>query len=85
MDAVTGRGTGGGDGLLLAIDVGSTSIVLGVFEATAEGRASDDTWRTADELGVWVTQLFAHRHVDAGRVAHVVMASGCRRSRAPSA
>ena len=79
MDAVTQTGNGGaGDGLLLAIDVGNTNVVLGVFEGDelkVSWRLATTPERTADELGVWVTQFFAHRHVDTGRVAHVVMAS----------
>ena len=79
MDAVTQAGNGGaGDGLLLAIDVGNTNVVLGVFEGDelkVSWRLATTPERTADELGVWVTQFFAHRHVDTGRVAHVVMAS----------
>lgn len=64
--------------MLLAIDVGNTNIVLGVFEATTLLRS----WRlltlrerTADEVGLMVTGLFAHDHIELGAIAGVVMAS----------
>jgi type III pantothenate kinase len=46
--------------MLLAIDAGNTNIVFAVFDGEqvrGEWRASTDTDRTADELGVWLTQL----------------------------
>jgi type III pantothenate kinase len=65
-------------GLLLAIDVGNTNIVLGVFE----GERLIESWRlptlrerTADELGILVVQLFQHWRVDPGRIGGSVMAS----------
>ena len=64
--------------MLLAIDVGNTNIVLGVFD----GERLKESWRlatlrerTADEMGVWVSQLFEHRHVDAKRIRGIIMAS----------
>jgi type III pantothenate kinase len=64
--------------MLLAIDVGNTNIVLGVFD----GDALRVTWRlltlrerTADEVGVMVTSLFANEQIDRARVTGVVMAS----------
>jgi type III pantothenate kinase len=64
--------------LLLAIDVGNTNIVLGVFA----GEQLQHSWRlatlrerTSDELGIWITQLFAHDGVETGRVRAIVMAS----------
>src|SRR5215510_6472705 len=64
--------------MLLAIDVGNTNIVLGVFE----GKALVDSWRlatlrerTADEIGIWVWQLFEHRALDPKRIDGIVMAS----------
>ncbi len=46
--------------MLLAIDAGNTNIVFAVFDGEqvrGEWRASTDTDRTADELGVWLMQL----------------------------
>ena len=67
--------------MLLAIDVGNTNIVLGVF------RDSDDwalvhSWRlttlrerTADELGILVTSLCEHHRVTRQDITGIVMAS----------
>ena len=66
------------DRLLLAIDVGNTNIVLGVFageDLRVSWRLATDRERTADELGVWVAQLFEHRRIEMSRVGGVVMAS----------
>ena len=56
--------------MLLAIDVGNTNIVLGVFD----GDALLVTWRlltlrerTADEVGLMVTGLFDHEKLDPAR------------------
>lgn len=48
--------------MLLAIDSGNTNIVFAVYEGAArrgEWRAASDAKRTADEYGVWLTQLMA--------------------------
>jgi type III pantothenate kinase len=64
--------------MLLAVDVGNTNIVLGVFEDDALAH----TWRlqtlrerTADELGLLVDGLFAHHRLDRGRVDGIVLGS----------
>ena len=64
--------------MLLAIDVGNTNIVLGVFD----GDRLVESWRlatlrerTSDEIGIWVAQLFEHRALDATKVTGVVMGS----------
>ena len=64
--------------MLLAIDVGNTNIVLGVFE----GDTLIESWRlatlrerTADEIGIWVSQLFEHRALDPARIGGIVMSS----------
>ena len=64
--------------MLLAIDVGNTNIVLGVFE----GERLVESWRlatlrerTSDEIGIWVAQLFEHRAIDASKVTGIVMGS----------
>ena len=65
-------------GLLLAIDVGNTNIVLGVFD----GARLIESWRlqtlrerTADELGLLVDGLFAHSGIERGAVTGVVISS----------
>jgi len=64
--------------MLLAIDVGNTNIVLGVFD----GKALVQSWRlatlrerTADELGLLVDGLFAHDHIDKARINALVLGS----------
>src|ERR1700682_3841052 len=64
--------------MLLAIDVGNTNIVLGVFD----GAALRVSWRlltlrerTADEVGVMVTGLFGHDQIERGAITGIVMAS----------
>ena len=64
--------------MLLAIDVGNTNIVLGVFE----GERLIESWRlatlrerTSDEIGIWVSQLFEHRALEANNVTGIVMGS----------
>ena len=64
--------------MLLAIDVGNTNIVLGIFE----DRTLSESWRlatlpdrTADELRVLVSQLFEERGLDMRQVSGVVLSS----------
>jgi type III pantothenate kinase len=64
--------------MLLAIDVGNTNIVLGVF---ASGRLIH-SWRlqtmrerTSDELGLLVDGLFAHRGLSPSQVTGVILGS----------
>ena len=64
--------------MLLAIDVGNTNIVLGVFD----GAALVQSWRlqtlrerTSDELGLLVDGLFAHSRIDRARILGVIVGS----------
>jgi type III pantothenate kinase len=64
--------------MLLAIDVGNTNIVLGIFK----GDTLVVTWRlltlrerTADEVGLMVVGLCAHEKIDLADIEAVVMAS----------
>jgi len=64
--------------MLLAIDVGNTNIVLGVFD----GATLVQSWRlqtlrerTSDELGLLVDGLFAHSHIDRSRIRGVILGS----------
>jgi type III pantothenate kinase len=64
--------------MLLAIDVGNTNIVLGVFDGdrlTVTWRLLTLRERTADEVGLMVTGLFAHEKIDLAVVDGVVMSS----------
>lgn len=65
--------------MLLAIDVGNTETKLGCF---AEGdrlvhhwRVTTEAKRTADEYGVFITQLFATAQLKASAITAVVIAS----------
>lgn len=64
--------------MLLAIDVGNTNIVLGVFD----GKRLAKSWRlvtlrerTADEVGILVTQLFAASGLSPKDVTGIILAS----------
>jgi len=64
--------------VLLAIDIGNTNIVLGVFEGTrlvTSWRLLTLRERTADEVGLMITGLFAHEKIDPASVSGVVMGS----------
>ena len=64
--------------MLLAIDVGNTNIVLGVFDddrLVESWRLATLRERTADEIGIWVAQLFEHRALDINRIDGIVMGS----------
>jgi type III pantothenate kinase len=64
--------------MLLAVDIGNTNIVLGIFEGedlTQSWRLATMQDRTADELRVLVGRLFEERHLDMTGVSGVVLAS----------
>jgi type III pantothenate kinase len=64
--------------MLLALDIGNTNIVAGVFDGGTlrhGWRLSTLRQRTADEMGIWVLQLFHHGRLDPGDVDGVVLAS----------
>jgi type III pantothenate kinase len=64
--------------MLLAIDVGNTNIVLGVFD----GAQLTESWRlvtmrerTSDELGILITDLFERSRIDLSRVQGIILSS----------
>lgn len=64
--------------MLLAIDVGNTNIVLGVFdgdELVHSWRLNTLRERTADELGILITTLCEHHGIRPQSVTGIVMAS----------
>src|SRR5438093_12034828 len=64
--------------MLLAIDVGNTNIVLGVFEGDrlcASWRLLTLRERTADEVGLMIVGLLGHESIPVAAVDAVVMAS----------
>src|ERR1700712_2648051 len=64
--------------MLLAIDVGNTNIVLGVFDGDAlvhSWRLQTLRERTSDELGLLVDGLFAHNRIDPVQIRGVILGS----------
>jgi type III pantothenate kinase len=66
----------GGLRVLLAIDVGNTNIVIGVFDSRQileSWRLSTDRTKTADEYRLLVSQLFYQSKIEKDRIAGVVI------------
>jgi type III pantothenate kinase len=64
--------------MLLAIDVGNTNIVLGVFDGATlvqSWRLQTVRERTSDELGLLVDGLFAHGRIELARISGVILGS----------
>ncbi|MFH1034677.1 MAG: type III pantothenate kinase [Pseudomonadota bacterium] len=64
--------------MLLAIDVGNTNTVLGVFQGdrlVADWRVRTERERTRDELGILLSNLFAASPVPMGSIDGVIISS----------
>ncbi|MFT3708180.1 MAG: type III pantothenate kinase [Archangium sp.] len=64
--------------MLLAIDVGNTNTVLGVYDGKvlrSHWRIETTSRRTADETGMLLLQLLGHAGVDARKISAVVVSS----------
>jgi type III pantothenate kinase len=64
--------------MLLAIDVGNTNIVLGVYDGLRlldHWRIQTDPHRTSDEYGLFIRQLMAGAQVELGKVNAAVVSS----------
>lgn len=64
--------------MLLAIDVGNTNTVFGVFDQKtllSNWRLETNGRRTADEYGIQILQLMAHEGIDSKKVKAVVVSS----------
>jgi len=64
--------------MLLAIDAGNTNIVFAVYDGETvrgEWRTSTQTDRTADELGVWLNQLFLIAGLNRQDITAAIIAS----------
>jgi len=64
--------------MLLAVDVGNTNIVLGLFkgeELIMNWRISTDREKSADELGMLIGQLFSYNELDLSMVSDVIISS----------
>ncbi len=64
--------------MLLAIDIGNTNIVLGVFDGATilhSWRLTTTRERTGDELGLLVEGLFTNAKLDRRKISGVILAS----------
>ena len=64
--------------MLLVIDVGNTNVVFAVFKGEIlieQWRISTDARRTADEYGVWLTQVLEHSKIARSEIKAAVVAS----------
>ena len=64
--------------MLLVIDAGNTNVVFAVFKADkllGQWRISTDAKRTADEYGVWLTQVLEHAGIKPSGIKGAVLAS----------
>ena len=64
--------------LLLTIDAGNTNVVFGIFDGSdllSQWRISTDVKRTADEYGVWLTQLIALDGIKVNDVSAAIVAT----------
>ncbi len=67
-----------GMSMLLVIDVGNTNVVFAVFDGSSlkgQWRISTDARRTADEYGVWLTQVLEHSKIAPENIKGAVVAS----------
>ena len=64
--------------MLLAVDVGNTNIVIGLFEKDEliiNWRMSTDKSKTSDELGMLLSQLFIYNNYDMKDITDVIISS----------
>ena len=65
--------------MLLAIDSGNTNIVFALFDESGDIRGqwrfSTETERTADEFGVWLTQLMRLDGIEGGEISASIIAT----------
>jgi len=64
--------------MILAIDVGNTITILGVYEGeklVAYWRVGTDKERTSDEIGMLFINLFNHENLDPAQIKDVIIAS----------
>jgi len=64
--------------MLIAIDSGNTNIVFAVYDGMtpkAEWRSSSDAKRTADEYGVWLSQLMKLEGLEPDDITDAIIAT----------
>ena len=67
-----------GESMLLAFDVGNSNIVLGLYksgELVTHWRMSTDKSKSADELGIFVNQLFLYEGLNPKEVEDIIISS----------
>lgn len=64
--------------MLLTFDIGNTNIVIGLFkggELIADWRTETNERKTADEIGVFMNQVFKHAGIEVSEVENIIIAS----------
>ena len=64
--------------ILLAFDIGNTNIVVGVFRGKkllTNWRLETDKYKSADEYGMLLTQLFNYEQLDAHNVSDIIIST----------
>lgn len=64
--------------MLLAIDIGNTNTVLGIYQSKDlmhHWRISTNSYKTSDEMGILLKQLFAHKGASLEDINHVIISS----------
>ena len=67
-----------GGKMLLTFDVGNTNIVMGVYknhQLITNWRMATDYSKSADEIGIFIHQLFAHEKLDVSDVKDIIISS----------
>jgi type III pantothenate kinase len=64
--------------MLLTFDVGNTNIVMGVYkedQLITSWRMATDHNKSADEIGIFISQLFSHEKLDMSEVKDIIISS----------
>ena len=64
--------------MLLTFDVGNSNIVMGVYKddtLITNWRMATDYSKSADEIGIFILQLFKHENLDASEVKDIIISS----------
>lgn len=64
--------------MLLAIDIGNTNTILGVYykeKLISNWRMTTTNYKTADEMGIFILSLFEHNNIDYKNIKGVIISS----------
>lgn len=70
--------TKAGGKMLLTFDVGNSNIVMGVYkndQLITNWRMATDYSKSADEIGIFIHQLFTHEKIDVNEVEDIIISS----------